>query len=193
VDLETEIRAAREAGELHAAATRAIEGYGPEVLGFLVTMMRDETDASDVFAQASCDLWAGLARFEGRASFRTWFYALARHAAARFRRAPHRRRGRHVPASHASEIADRVRSGTLPYLRTEAKDGLAQIREGLEPDDRALLVLRVDRQMAWNDIARVLEPDADVARAAARIRKRFQLVKDDIRARALAAGLLRQG
>ena len=195
MDLEARIQALREAGDLSGAATQAIEGYGPEVLGFLVTFLRNETDASDVFSQACEDLWAGLPRFEGRSSLRTWFYTLARHAAARFRRSPHRRPGRHVELSAASSAAARVRTQTLPHLRTEVKDKFAAIREALDPEDRALLVLRVDRNMSWNEIAHVLAPDeADTAdglsRASARLRKRFQFVKDDIRARAKQAGLI---
>lgn len=195
MDLEGELQSLWERGELEATATRAIEGYGPEVFGFLVTFLRDESDAADVFAQASEDLWKGLARFEGRATFRTWFYMLARHAAAKLRRSPHRRPGRHVPLSQAADAADRVRSRTLPHLRTEVKDQIAQIRDALDPEDRALLVLRIDRRMEWNEIVSVLEPDeasdgAARARAAARLRKRFQLVKQDIRARAKEAGLL---
>jgi RNA polymerase sigma-70 factor (ECF subfamily) len=194
-DLEDHIRDLREAGDMNAAATRTIEGYGPEVLGFLVTFLRDEADASDVFAQACEDLWNGLARFEGRSSMRTWFYTLARHAAARFRRSPHRRPGRHLGISQAGEAAARVRTGTLPHLRTEVKDRFAAIRDALDPEDRALLVLRVDRGLSWNDIARVLAPeesttDAALGRAAARLRKRFQLVKEEIRARAEQSGLL---
>jgi RNA polymerase sigma-70 factor (ECF subfamily) len=193
VDLEREIRALIDAGDLRGAATRAIEGCGPEVLGFLCTMMANEDDAGEAFAQACEDLWVGLPSFEGRSSLRTWFYVLARHAAARMRRSPHRRPGRHAPLSAASGVADRVRTRTLPHLRSEVKDAFARIRDALDADDRALLVLRVDRGMEWNDIARVFEPEAEgelVARVAARLRKRFQVVKDDIRARAKAAGLI---
>jgi RNA polymerase sigma-70 factor, ECF subfamily len=194
VDPEADIRDARQAGDLAGAATRAIETYGPEVLGFLVTLLRDEDAAGEVFSQACEDLWTGMKRFEGRSSFRTWFYVLARHAASRFRRAPHRRGGRHAGLSALTGVAERVRSQTLPHLRTEVKDHVTAIRESLPEEDRALLVLRVDRAMSWNDIARVFSPEDDssetIARVGARLRKRFQLVKDEIRARAREAGLL---
>jgi RNA polymerase sigma-70 factor (ECF subfamily) len=194
VDLEQQIRSSIEAGDLRGAATAAVEGYGPEVLGFLVTMLRDEQDAAEVFSQASEDLWAGLPRFEGRSSCRTWFYVLARHAASRLRRSPHRRAGRRLAMSQVTDVAEAVRSRTLPHLRTEVKNGFAAIRDALPEEDRALLVLRVDRSMAWNEIARVMYPDDEsddaLAKAAARLRKRFQFVKDEIRARAREAGLI---
>jgi RNA polymerase sigma-70 factor (ECF subfamily) len=193
MELEHRIQKLLAGGDLRGAATKAIEGYGPEVFGFLATLVRDPSDASDVFSQACEDLWQGLARFERRCSMRTWFYTLARHAAARFRRAPHRRAGRRVPLSEVTEVANRVRTGTLRYLRTEAKDGVAKIRDALQEDDRTLLVLRVDRGLSWKDIARVLAADDPsdpvLDREAARLRKRFQIVKGEIRSRAKEAGL----
>jgi RNA polymerase sigma-70 factor (ECF subfamily) len=61
-----------------------------------------------------------------------------------------------------------------------------------------LLVLRVDRNLEWNDLARVLAEgddgtaplaDADVTREAARLRKRFQLLKEKLREMAKREGL----
>jgi RNA polymerase sigma-70 factor (ECF subfamily) len=194
VELEGRIRGLLEARDFRAAATASVEGYGPEVLGFLVTLLRSEHDATEVFSQTCEDLWSGLPRFEGRSSLRTWFYVLARHAAARFGRSPHRRPGRNVRVSDVEDLAEAVRSRTLPHLRTEVKNRFAAIRDSLPEEDRALLVLRVDRNMSWSEIALVLCPEDDsseaIARAAARLRKRFQLVKEDIRARARTAGLL---
>jgi RNA polymerase sigma-70 factor (ECF subfamily) len=61
-----------------------------------------------------------------------------------------------------------------------------------------LLVLRVDRRLDWNELARVLGEaghDACVdpvslARESARLRKRFQLVKNKLRELARREGLL---
>jgi RNA polymerase sigma-70 factor (ECF subfamily) len=196
VSAEDEIRSLRDSGDAAAAATRAIQAYGGEVLGFLIGLLRSEPDAEEVFAQASHDLWAGMPAFEARSSMRTWFYTLARNAASRHQRAPHQRAARRVPISEVSDIVARVRTETSPHLRSDVKDRFASIRDALDADDRWLLVLRVDRDMAWTDIARVMAAegdsasDSELSRAAARLRKRFQLVKDLIRDRARAAGLL---
>jgi len=194
MDVEEQIGRLRTAGQLKDVATLAIEGYGPEVLSFLEMMLRDHADASDAFAQACEDLWKGLPRFEGRSSMKTWFYTLARHAASRLRRSTHP--GRHAALSEVTDVAERVRSRTRPHLRTEIKHGFAAIRDALDDDDRMLLVLRVDRAMSWNDIARVMADESDsdssesTARIAARLRKRFQSVKETIRERAIAQGLI---
>lgn len=194
IEVEVEVARLRAEGRLHEVATLVIEHYGGEVLTFLETMLRDHADSGDAFAQACEDLWRGLPRFEGRASMKTWFYTLARHAASRLRRSSHQRRL--APLSDISDVAERVRSRTRPHLKTEVKVGFAEIRASLNEADRTLLVLRVDRGMSWNDVARVManeddgDSDEEISRAAARLRKRFQSVKESIRELALANGLL---
>jgi RNA polymerase sigma-70 factor (ECF subfamily) len=197
MDLERRIGDLREKGDLREAATCAVEGFGPEVFGFLVTLLRDEHEANDVFSQACEDMWKSIDRFEGRCSMRAWLYMLARHAATRSRRSPHRRPGTHVALSEAHEVAERVRSQTSAHLRTSVKDRFAAIRDSLDEDDRALLVLRLDRRMSWREIAHTFaaEGDSDEAlrRLEVRLRKRLQHVKEEIRDRAREAGLLENG
>jgi RNA polymerase sigma-70 factor (ECF subfamily) len=193
--LEEIIASLRARGDQREAAARAVEGYGPEIFGFLVTMLHDEHSASEVFSQACEDLWQGIGQFEGRCAMRTWFYTIARHAMARFRRSPHRRPGHNVSLSEASDAAERVRSRTMPHLRTSVKSQLAAIRDSLDEDDRALLILRIDRDLSWMEIARIFSvndnSDETLRRVEARLRQRFQLVKGKIRERARQSGLLR--
>ncbi len=193
MDVEAELARLRADGQLKEVANLVIESYGPEVLSFLATMLRDHADSGDAFAQACEDLWKGLPRFEGRSSMKTWFYTLARHAASRLRRSSQQRKL--ATLSEISDVAERVRSRTRPHLKTEVKVGFAAIRATLNDVDRMLLVLRVDRNMSWNDIARVMSneedcSDEDISRSAARLRKRFQSVKETIRERAISTGLM---
>jgi RNA polymerase sigma-70 factor (ECF subfamily) len=193
-ELEARIRELRESGDLRAAAATTVSGYGPEVLGFLDTVLRDHEAAREVFSQACDDLWRGLPSFEGRSSMRTWFYVLARHAASRRRRASRRERRCDPLSEVADGLAAHSRAATPWYLGTTALRGVRAIRDALPDSDRALLVLRVDRQLSWLDIALIFAPKVEGAahtRVAARLRKRFQAVKADIRVRALRAGLVR--
>lgn len=195
--LEQEARRLCDAGDLDGAATAALRGYGPEIYSLLCALHRDEADAADVFSAFSEALWKGLPGFAWKCTLRTWAYTLARHASYRFLRGTrHIRRG--VPLSEASiseQLAQEVRTATRSYLGTETKDRFAQLRESLEPDDQLLLVLRVDRGLEWNELVRVLAEtedldDATLVREAARLRKRFQLLKERLVKLARAAGLM---
>jgi RNA polymerase sigma-70 factor (ECF subfamily) len=195
VDLDGELRALHAAGAFDRVAARALEQFGPELYGFLVHTMSSEADAAEVFSELGESLWAALPAFEFRCSMRTWLYVLVRHAAARFRRSPWQRKERRAGESALEGAIAGVRSRTQPWLRTEVKDQFRALRDALPADDRELLVLRVDRDLAWDDVARVMlgdeAPDTAVLRAeSARLRKRYQLVKDELRQRARDAGLV---
>ncbi|MFO0762579.1 MAG: sigma-70 family RNA polymerase sigma factor [Byssovorax sp.] len=184
--LEAEIRGHFDRGDLDAAMTAAITGYGDELFGFLVGLSGSADRASDVWSALCERLWIGLPGFRWESSFRVWAYTAARHEHLRAGRRASSRARREVPLSAApsvQEAIDQVRSRTASYLRTDVKDAFARVREELEPDDHVVLGLRLDRGMAWSDIARVLgsEP-ANVARDAAALRKRFERLKQRLRA-----------
>lgn len=184
------MRALHAAGQTDLAVSLAIESYGDEVYGFLASRLRDDDLAADAFSQVCEDLLKSIVAFEWRCSMRTWIYKLAHSAAARAVRSA----GRRVPLSQVSEVADRVASRTREYLQTRVKDGFAALREELPPDDQTLLILRVDRELDWNEVAEVLsnrELDAEEQRrTAARLRQRFKTLKEQLRERAIAVGLI---
>lgn len=184
--LERDIRHCLDQGDHAGAATLALRGYGPELYGFLLAFHRDEHDCAEVFSRFCEHLWRDLPGFRGESSFRTWAYCLARHASLNYRRDDRRRQRRYQPLPAASDLpalVAEVRSRTVSYLRTERRSRFQALRESLPAEDQALLVLRVDRELSWNELAMVLhdgpEPlaGAELTRAAARLRKRFQLLK----------------
>jgi RNA polymerase sigma-70 factor (ECF subfamily) len=188
---ESEVRRLCEAGEYDAATTLAIRTYGPEIMRFIHSRLRNEEAVSDAFSLFVEGLWRSLPRFDWRCSVRTWAYMLARQSASRARAVGEIHR--EIPlceAPHVAAIAQQVRTETLVYLRTKARDRFEKLRATLSEADQTLLVLRVNRELDWRDIARILlyeggEPsDADIGREAARLRKRFQLLKDRLRERA---------
>src|SRR5688572_1859886 len=100
-------------------------------MAFLMVRLRDETMASDVLAILAEDMWKGLAGFSWKSSFRTWMYVLARNAAHRYLSGRAAERERHVPLSQISEVVEQVRTGTLSFLRTQARDRFAELRSAL--------------------------------------------------------------
>jgi RNA polymerase sigma-70 factor (ECF subfamily) len=177
-----------------------VRGYGPEIYGFLCAVHQGETEASEAFSELAEALWRGLPAFAWKSTARTWAYAVARNI-TRSRKRDAARRGRRLASASDSVlegVAEQVRTQTRPFLRTETKTRLQALRDSLPEEDRMLLVLRIDRGLAWNDLARILSggedavppDDASVAKEAARLRKRFQLLKEQLREMARREGLL---
>ena len=193
-EAEESVRELCRAGAFDRAATSALEAYGAEIRRFISAQVDNEADAQDIFAVFCEDLWSGLAGFEWRCTLRGWAFTLARHAAIRYRATPLQLRARMVTFTNPQVLAY-ARSTTAPYARTDVKDRFRAIRGRLAEEDQTILVLRVDRDLGWRDIAQVLAgpttPSPDqLHREEARIRKRFQIIKEKLRRWASDAGLL---
>jgi RNA polymerase sigma-70 factor (ECF subfamily) len=161
-----------------------VRGYGPQILGYLRALLRDEGAADEAFSQFSEDLFKGIDRFRGESSYKTWSYVIAWNAARRLLRDPYRRRKEHLPTSEAILIADKVRSLSSAYGARVAGDRVARLREQLAPDEQTLLILRFDRDLGWKEIAQVL------ALEEAGVRKRFERLTAKLRKLAEKEGLL---
>lgn len=180
--IEQEVAERLRESDLRGAFEAGVRGYGAEVLGYLVATLRDEPAAREVYAELLAQLWQSLPSFERSCSFRTWVYAIAFRAAARHRRQARRRREEPL-ATAPSWPAASVRVSTALHQRTEARDWLARARESLSPSERSLLVLRVDRALPWDEVARILGIEAASAR------KRFERLKQRLRHAADGEGL----
>lgn len=209
--LECEVRRCLERSDHAEAATLAIRGLGAEVFGFLVSIHRDEAEAAEVFSLFTERLWRSLAAYEGDCSIRTWAYVLARHASLNHRRGEQRRNKRLRPlieTSEGTQLVAEARSETASYLRSDRQARFAALRQELSLEDQTLLILHVNRGLSWLDLARVLhaggaaagdaEPEAlpaplsgqALVREAARLRKRFQLIKKRLLVRGRQAGVV---
>jgi RNA polymerase sigma-70 factor (ECF subfamily) len=197
--LERRIRARHKEGDKKGAATALLEGYGGEIFRFLLARLRDRDAASEVFSQFTEDLWKGLDGFRWESSARVWSYTLVRHAASRYLGDLQRRRWRERPLSRAgplSALEQKIRTATLAAARTESRNRFAELRESLSEVEQTLLILRVNRKLDWKEIAQVMAadgavvPDDRLDKEAARLRKRYQVVKDKLRQMAIEQGLV---
>lgn len=158
-----------------------LRAHGSEILGVLVAMVGDDGVAADAYSLFCERVWRGLPKFRFECACRTWEYTIARRSLYEVLR---KRRGAAevlVSPSGLPEVVAVAASSTAPHLRTTNANHLQAARASLSSDDQLLLVLRVDKQMAWNDVALVLadgDPSPEqLASATVALRKRFSRIK----------------
>ncbi len=194
--LEHEVRARVAGGDVAGAVARALEVLGPELLGFQTVLLGDASAADEAYSQLCEDLLRGLASFGWRCRLRTWLYTLARNAALRRQRDPFGRWAEALSAHPSLERPPRA-SHTTGARAREA--GVTRLRARLSADEQALLTLRVDRGLEWQEVAEVLMPALERAspraraRATAALRKRFERLRGQLRRWALEEGLVEGG
>jgi RNA polymerase sigma-70 factor, ECF subfamily len=194
---EAEIGSRCSVGDYSAAATLILNEYGPEISSLLCSRLCSEASGQEVYSMFCEDLWRGLPGFQRRCSVRTWVYVLARHAELRYRSEPQRRPHRNLPLEDEAQLLARSRTSTAPYCKTRFRERMRELRRRLNERDELILLLRIDRKLAWSEIACVLSQSqslevdsALLAREAAALRQHFRVIKRQLRRWAEAEGLL---
>ncbi|MEZ4447100.1 MAG: sigma factor [Polyangiaceae bacterium] len=195
---EERVRGAWEAAEWDRATTELLREHGPAVLAYYVARLGDEDHGREIYAQFAEDLWRGIPGFDWRCPARAWTYRVARGTLARMLRDRGRARERERRiAAWLGEIVDETRPPTPLHQQSEVKSRMRVLRAALDDEEQLLITLRVDRQLSWNELAAVMADEpldpGDETREAARLRKRYQLVKGKLRRLAEREGLLSSG
>lgn len=177
-----------DAGDFEGAATSILRSYGPQLLGYLHAILPAQA-AEDAFGVFCEFLWVGLPGFRRQAAAVTWSYHLAWGAARRILEDPYRRRAEALSSGAAAALVAEARSTTAAHLKAETAAHLEALRAELDVEEQTLLVLRIDRDLSWSEIARVIEDDESTV-VQARLRKRYARLVDKIRTIARARGLI---
>jgi len=181
---EDEVRARLSAGDGPGAAGVLFRALGPEIAGYLAAASRDGEAAHEAYARTQEAVLKGLPGWDGRASLRTWVYVVARSHLARVRRDEARRARWWTPLEHHPEALERSAPRPTTRPSTSRLDEVGRLRALLGPEDREMLVLRIERDLPWEAIARIflgesVTPERE-RREAARLRKRFSAIRERV-------------
>jgi RNA polymerase sigma-70 factor (ECF subfamily) len=186
--VEAKVRALLAADDAPGAATAAIQEFGPPVLRYLRSLLRDEDDASDAFSIFAENVWRGLSSWRGEGSLKAWSFRLAWNAAINLKNEAWRRRGRRFFTGEASALAEEIR--TRSHVKVERqRQALDKLRESLDVEDVSLLTLRIDQKLSWAEIAEVAAADGQRVEPAA-LMKRFERLKARLAKMAKDQGLI---
>lgn len=186
-EVESQLRALAHAERYRETVDLALRSYGGELMGFIMNTVHDEALAQDIFQQLSIEVWESLPGFRWQSNFRTWVYTLARRTTFRILRAPDRRYQRLHTAEEQQLQARWSRTSTLEWQKTENKDRFWLICEGLEPEQRSLVMLRIAQRLSWAEITVIMSERDDLSpdearRLSAKYRKRFARTKTQLKA-----------
>jgi RNA polymerase sigma-70 factor (ECF subfamily) len=175
-------------GDEAGAAELALRDHGPAVLRYLAGLLRDPDDADDAFSMFAEQVWKRIGTFRGPGGFEVWLFRVAFREALRLRGEAWARRKRPLPTTDAHRIAAEVRR-TASVSRERRLDALERLRAALPLEDQHLLVLRVDHELSFEEIAGTLG-DGEAPLEEATVRKRFERAKARLARLAKAEGLL---
>src|SRR5262249_29552253 len=124
-------------------------------------------------------LWRSVGEFRGEATFATWAYRIAWSTSLEVKRTLARRHVLPLASEHVERVVREVRRTTEVFLRTAVKDRWSEIRDTLDPEERSLILLRVERRLPWKEVAAIMTERG--AAAEATLRKRFERLRVKLR------------
>jgi RNA polymerase sigma-70 factor (ECF subfamily) len=150
----------------------------PSLSRFLQRYVGDKTVADDLLQETLIRISRGLPEFAGRASVKTWAFAIATRVAADYYRSPEHRL-RIVEIDEAAEVADPGRMASDQLIVDEMNACIRQVIASLPEDYRAALVLHDLEGMTAQEIAEVCGASLAtvkirIHRARARLKEAFK-------------------
>lgn len=196
--LDRAVWEALDRGDVAHAVHLVARGCGDELYAYCLARSGDATRADDAFSLTLVDVWRGLPGFRREGSVRAWAYVVARRALHRVHRTTWERRREPLPSHDLDALLVHVRT-RASSVRREQDRLVSALRESLDEADTELLSLRIDEELSWLEIARILSTPADpeddpaaasplgdteLAKRAAAMRQRFGRLKTRLRAEA---------
>ena len=129
-----------------------IRDFKDGLIFFLNGFTRDIPAAEELCEDTFVKLAVKKPEFDGRSSFKTFLYTIARNTALDWKRA-HKQ---HIPIDEAGDIDSGERSLEEEYLREEQKIAVHRAMEKLKPDYRQVLWLTYFEELSNKETAAVM-------------------------------------
>ncbi len=159
-----QLLAAHRAGD-PAAIAELLSDYQRRIHAVCFRMTRDAEDAADLTQESLLKVMDGLESYGGRSAFSTWVIRVTMNCCLSHLRRERVRR--HRSLDEAAGPGETPRGLTVPdprelsgperVERSEMRPVLLRALEGLEPDMRAVLVLRDIQDLDYQQIGAVLD------------------------------------
>jgi RNA polymerase sigma-70 factor (ECF subfamily) len=141
------------------AFARLVEHYWDRLYRWLYHLTRDRHSAEDLVQESFLKAFAGLKKFQAGTNFAAWLFRIAHNNFANHCRASARTR-----EALPEALPDRQQGPLEEAVSAEALRNLTQAMNRLPAEFRAALLLRVEEDLSFRQIAEVLDLTEETAR-----------------------------
>lgn len=189
-DLQRAIAELQAGRRVELNSRRVFESYYRWVRRFFDRLGYSAEDGEDLAQETFGQVFDRIGSYRSEGSFRSWVFAIAANL-HRGRNRWRRREKRHAPEvsldspadpdTPALEVPGGERSPAQAAYEKERREALARAFQSLPPQMRQVLLLRVDQDLKYREIAEVLQISIETVKAhlfQARQRLRAELGED---------------
>jgi RNA polymerase sigma-70 factor (ECF subfamily) len=156
---------------------RELGALEPQVKGYLARVLKSHADAEDAWQKTLLAAVKAREQLQDQTKLRGWVYAIAHRAALAILRENKRHENEELDDA-ATAIQQDPKTW---WRRTSNKATLRDLIDALPLSLKTLMVLRLDRELGWDEIAEALgTTDQGTPMTAANARQMFSRVKDQL-------------
>lgn len=171
-DEQLAAQAARE-GSDGAAFTALIDRYREKVWRVCWRLMGGQHDAEDAAQEVFVRLFFERGKFAGRSTYSTWLHGVAIRTCLMLRRSRSRRQRREGPGGD-EQIATHADTQASGSNAVDASHDIHKLLEGLDEEDRALVLMRFGESHDYEQLAEMFGTTAGACRMRiSRIREKL--------------------
>jgi len=171
-DEQLAAQAARE-GSDGAAFTALMDRYREKVWRVCWRLMGGQHDAEDAAQEVFVRLFFERGRFAGRSKYSTWLHGVAIRTCLMLRRSRSRRQRREGPGGD-DQIATHADTRAADSNAVDASHDIHKLLEGLDEEDRALVLMRFAESHDYEELAEMFGTTAGACRMRiSRIREKL--------------------
>ncbi|HEX9786749.1 MAG TPA: sigma-70 family RNA polymerase sigma factor [Candidatus Binatia bacterium] len=150
------------------------------IFNLVYRMLGDYDDAAETAQEVFLSAFRAIGQFRGDANFSTWLYRIALNHATTRRKSTSLRQRRLVPIDDTEMVND-VQLGPAESLeKKEIRERVQLALNELEPEDAMVILLRDLQDIAYEDVARLL--NIPVGTVKSRLHRARQALKARLRA-----------
>jgi RNA polymerase sigma-70 factor (ECF subfamily) len=158
-----------------AAFDEIVERYAKRLFSVAFSLLGNRSDAEDVVQETFLGAVAGIGKYEGRASLKTWLIRILVNQVSKVRRGRSLRMHQPLPADESEKLADNSGRAGSTATNVERKTDVSAMLMTLDDEFREVLVLRELEGLSYDQIATVLRiPRGTVESRLYRARKKIQ-------------------
>ena len=146
----------KSAGGDHQAFHALVDRHAKALFRIALSLSASRADAEDLVQETFAGAFKSLARFDGRASVRTWLTRILMRRAADAWRSGRRMRGSISLDDEAGEPVNPARAASSPSVAVDRKLDVHMMLQRLAPEHRQVLVLREMHGLSYAEMAQTL-------------------------------------
>jgi RNA polymerase sigma-70 factor (ECF subfamily) len=145
------------------------------IFNLVYRMLGDYDDAAETAQEVFLSAYRAIGQFRGDANFSTWLYRIALNHATTRRKSTSSRQRRLVPIDDTELVNDVEPGPAESFEKKEVRERVQLALNELEPEDAMVILLRDLQDIAYEDVARLL--DIPVGTVKSRLHRARQALK----------------